>query len=196
MRPKLLTSQTTSAAALLIAAALALILLRSGSAYAHAGYESSTPADGEVLAESPPEVHVYTSQEMARSGGLPVLTVVNDAGDVLNDSTTLDDEDRTHVFAELPPELPDGRYTVIWHTISDEDGEEAQGAFHFYVGDGPSGTTPPAASETPAGSATPSPSPDDDGDDGGIPAWALVVGVLAGVVAGGGAGAVIGRRRA
>jgi hypothetical protein len=134
---------------------------------------------------------------MARSGGLPTLTVVNDGGDVLNESTTLDDEDRTHVFAELPPELPEGRYTVIWHTVSDEDGEEAQGAFHFYVGAGPGETSAPA-SGTATQEATASPAPTNGGgdDDGGIPAWTLIVGVAGGLVAGGAAGVAFGKRRA
>ena len=192
-------SLANSGAAFFIAATLAFLAAQPGPAFAHAGYESSTPTDGEVLAESPAQVDVYTSQEMARSGGLPTLTIVNEAGDILNDGSTLDDEDRTHVFADLPPELPDGRYTVIWHTVSDEDGEEAQGAFHFYVGEGPSATPAPGeadgASATPAATATPGLSPSGDGGDGGgIPLWALIAGVAAGVVVGGGAGLALGRR--
>jgi methionine-rich copper-binding protein CopC len=177
--------------------ALAGLVLPAGPAGAHAGYERSEPAEGAVLAESPPRVDAWFAQEMRRSQGLPVMTVVNDAGDVLNpDGAALDDADRTHMSAELPPALPEGRYTVIWHTLSDEDGEEAQGAFHFYVGAGPQDATPPAG-ETPTPlpesptptlpGPTPTPAAGADGDSGGgsdVPLWTLFVGIAAGAAAG------------
>ena len=97
------------------------------SASAHANYESSTPADGEVVPEGPERVDVFYSQEVARSGGLPILFVANQSGDVIADEAVLDDEDRTHISIELPPALPDGRYTVIWHTLSDEDARGGAG---------------------------------------------------------------------
>lgn len=167
-------------------------------ASAHAGYDHSTPGDGEVVAESPEVIDVYFGQEMTRSGGLPSLVVVNEAGDQVDLGATLDDNDRKHVSIEMPPSMPDGRYTVIWHSLSDEDGEDAQGAFHYYVGTGPA---PVASGEAPSGTATagptvaPTAAPSDDGDDGGVPVWALVAGVIAGlVVGGGGALALAGRK--
>jgi methionine-rich copper-binding protein CopC len=197
-------------APLLVAIALAGLVVSTGSAGAHARYERSEPADGAVLAQSPERVDMWTSQEMARSGGLPVLTVVNDSGDVLNEEgAVLDDDDRTHVFAELPPALPDGRYTVIWHTLSDEDGEEARGAFHYYVGEGPAGggtATPaeetaepiaetPTAEPTAVASPTPAPSGADGGDDDDVPVWALVLGIAGGAIVGGGGGYLVARGR-
>jgi methionine-rich copper-binding protein CopC len=189
------------AATLLILTAIALagLVLPAGSAEAHADYERSEPADGAVLAESPPRVDAWFGQEMRRAEGLPVMIVVNEAGDVLNpEGAALDDSDRTHMSAELPPALPDGRYTVIWHTLSDEDGEEAQGAFHFYVGAGPSEATPPAGEtpteaaasptpppSTPTTAATPDAASDDDGGGGSdVPLWILFVGIAAGAAVG------------
>jgi hypothetical protein len=147
-------------------------------------------------------VDVYFGQEMARSGGLPLLIVVNDSGDQVDLGATLDDADRTHLFAELAPSLPEGRYTVIWHTLSDEDGEEAQGAFHFYVGQPPVQETPSARPTLPD-KGTPAPTPTaapteppnvDNGGDDGAPVWLLVVGVLVALAIGGGVGLAIGRR--
>lgn len=186
---------------LLVAGALAGLAIDAGPAMAHANYESSTPADGEVVDESPETVEVRFSQEMRRSGGLPTAIVVNESGDTISLETELSDEDRTLITIDLPPALPDGRYSVIWHNLSDEDGEEAQGAFHFYVGEGPgdggSGgeTPPPGNGETPAPTeppSTPEPEPSDDGDDG-VPVWGLIVAIAASVVVAGGAGVVIGR---
>jgi methionine-rich copper-binding protein CopC len=181
----------------LIAATFVAVLSTTNGAEAHAGYESSTPGDGEVVAEAPAVVEVRFGQEMGRSGGLPTLIVVNEAGDQVDLGAVLSDDDRTVITAELAPSLPDGRYTVIWHTLSDEDGEEAQGAFHFYVGSGPdaqpTGEATRAAATTPTASATPE---DNDGDEDGdgVPLWLLVAGIAAGAVGGAAVGLVIGRR--
>lgn len=205
------------ALALAISVALAGLALPAGSAQAHANYERSEPAEGAVVAEPPERVDVWFTQEMRRSGGLPTMVVVNQSGDIVSFETVLDDEDRTHMYVELPPALPPGRYTVIWHTLSDEDGEEAQGAFHFFIGEGPGETPSPPDQETPAATPepveeTPGPSPPDAGptptpatppapeevpedDGGGLPVWALIAGVVGGLVVGGGAGALMGRRR-
>lgn len=189
-----------SLGAAVIALTVALSLVPGSRVSAHAKYERSEPADGAVLEKAPPRVDVWFSQEMARKGGLPSLVVVNDVGDQVDLGSVLDDNDRKHVFADLAPALPEGRYTVIWHTLSDEDAEEAQGAFHFYVGTGPGESTPapatPAAERTPSPTtATPSPPLTEAGSDGGLPAWALAVGILAGAAAGGAGGYATGRRR-
>lgn len=186
-----------TAAVLFAAVAAAGLLTGPRNASAHADLESSTPGDGEVVAEAPARVDAYFSQEMARSGGLPTMVVVNEAGDVLSEEAVLDDADRTHLSVELPPALPDGRYTVIWHTLSDEDGEEAQGAFHFYVGEGPSETEPAAPA---TGGATASPAPavpgESAGDDGnGVSTAVLIAAVAAAAVLGCAGGFALGRRR-
>jgi hypothetical protein len=138
--------------------------------------------------------------------------VVNDTGDDVQSRSVLDDGNRKHMFAELPPSLPPGRYTIIWHTLSDEDGEEAEGAFHFYVGTGPtSGTsTPVATTQTPAGSPTSTPrnsapaptsTPNTNGGNGdeGVSAGAVISmiagSLVAGVAVGGGATWLLMRQR-
>lgn len=186
--------------AAVIALTVTLSLVPESLVSAHAKYERSEPADGVVLEKAPLQVDVWFSQEMARKGELPSLVVVNDVGDQVDMGSILDDNDRKHIVAQLAPALPEGRYTVIWHTLSDEDAEEAQGAFHFYVGIGPGESTAapatPAAEKTPsATTATPPPPLAEGGSDGGLPAWALAVGILAGAAAGGAGGYATGRRR-
>lgn len=185
-----------SLAVIIVMVTISLADLRS--VLAHSEYDHSTPGDGEVLATAPAKVDVFFSEEMARSGGLPTLIVVNGSGDKVDQGSVLDDNDRKHMSADLEPDLPDGRYTVIWHTLSADDNEEAHGAFHFYVGAGPSPSTPggtPAAttpsSRTPAPAATPTPKTDDGGSD--FPVWAILVGLAAGVIVGGGSGIAVGR---
>jgi len=194
-RPHLLTISTFA-----IVSALLLAALLTGSgrqAFAHAGYDESTPADGETVSESPERVDVFFGQEIARQGGLPTMIVVNVFGDLVANEPTLDDTNRKHMYIDLPAALGVGRYTVLWHTLSDEDGEEAQGAFHFFVGEVPGETT---AATTPPAAATASPLPTiiDGGDgDGGndVPLWALIGGIAASLAAGLGVGVALAARR-
>lgn len=181
--------------------AIAGLAMPASPALAHAYYERSVPAEGEVVAESPETIEIYFSQEMRRSGGLPAAIVVNESGDVVSLEAALSDEDRTLITVDLAPALPDGRYTVIWHNLSDADGDESQGAFHFYVGEGPpdaGGATPPSPNDETPATPTPAPAepPDgaDDGDDG-VPLWGLIAGIVAAAVISGGAGLAIGRSR-
>jgi len=198
-----MTTQNSSHLPTLYAAAITIALLLAAllsggaqQAFAHAGYEESTPADGETVAESPERVDVFFGQEIARLGGLPTMIVVNQFGDLISDDPVLDDTDRKHMYVDLPPALGTGRYSVIWHTLSDEDGEEAQGAFHFFVGEVSGGTA--SATPTPA-AATISPPPTINGDDedGGsdVPLWALIGGITASLAAGLGVGVALAARR-
>ncbi len=189
---------TVNAAAIVTALLLAALLTGGEQrAFAHAGYHESTPADSETVTESPERVDVFFTQEIARLGGLPTMTVVNVFGDIIADEPVLDDTNRKHVYVDLPAALGTGRYTVIWHTLSDEDGEEAQGAFHFFVGEAPDDTA--SATTTPA-AATVSPPPTvinaGGGDDGGgVPLWALIGGIAASLAAGLGVGVALAARR-
>lgn len=167
----------------------------------------------------PATIELVFSQEVARSGGLPEVIVVNGSGDQVDLGATLNDDDRTLITIEMPPAMPDGRYTVIWHTLSDEDGEEARGAYDFFVGaettpidESPQptpantdGATPanrtkvppsfPTASGT-AGPASETPGGDSDDDDSsGIPLWVLIGGIAAGAAIGFAGGMATGRRK-
>ena len=186
-----------SASAIVLALLAALFMGGGQRAFAHAGYEESTPADGETVTESPARVDVFFGQEIARQGGLPTMIVVNAFGDLIADEPVLDDTDRKHIYVDLPAALGTGRYTVIWHTLSDEDGEEARGAFHFFVGEAPAGTAS-ATTKPVAATASPPPTVIDagGGDDGNnVPLWALIGAVAASLVAGLGVGVALAARR-
>lgn len=197
-RPSLLKSVTTT----LIVSALVLIgMALAARVQAHADYERSEPGDGASVASSPPRVDVWFGQEIRRSGGLPTLTVVNKSGDTVSRNSVLDDRDRTHMSAELGSSLAPGRYTVIWRTLSDGDGEEAEGAFHFYVGvESPLEPSVAASQSTAAPSIATVPStitpidraPDNNSDNGPL-LWGLL-GVGGGFVAGAVAGSFLSGR--
>lgn len=119
-------------------AMLVLLLAFAPAASAHAGLESSDPADGAVVPDSPTQI-VLTFTEppdpdlsivrLLDAGGAPVTT---------GDATVTAGKTLT---VPIPEPLADGVYTVIYRVVSSADGHVTAGAFAFGVGD----TAAPAA---------------------------------------------------
>lgn len=117
-----------------LVALLALTLASPRPAAAHARYESSFPAKGEVLATSPDRVEITFTQEIQRVSGAYDISVNKDRGpSVTAGPAVIDEDDRRIMRVPLQPDLAPGRYVVNWRNVSDEDGDEATGAFSFYV---------------------------------------------------------------
>jgi len=112
------------------------LLIPAGRAFAHAGYDHSTPAKDEVVPTAPVQVDAYFKQKTFRQTGAFYLRVYADDNttQVSQGDGTLDDIDRHHMSAALPAGLPKGRYIVHWATQSDEDGESDSGMYCFYIG--------------------------------------------------------------
>ena len=105
---------------------------------AHSGFERSEPAQGQLLPEPPARVDIWFSQEVLKQEGANFVRVFDGDGAQVSDGDgTVDDDDRTHVYSALPPDLPDGRYIVRWKSTSDEDQDTTEGVFCFYVGGEP-----------------------------------------------------------
>jgi methionine-rich copper-binding protein CopC len=116
------------------AAALVLAAIPAG-IFAHARYDHSNPTPGQVVATSPPAVDIYTAQDMRKTAGADVITVTDAAQNhVDTGNTVVDDANRRHFSVGLQPNLPPGRYLVVFKTLSDQDGEADSGQFAFYVG--------------------------------------------------------------
>jgi methionine-rich copper-binding protein CopC len=121
-------------AALTVVAAVAAFANAPG-ASAHARYQDSTPARGEVLEASPPEVSITFTQELQRIAGTYSISVTNAAGvEFTAAPAVIASEDRRVMTAELQPGLPPGRYVVRFTNVSDADGDAWAGGFSFYVG--------------------------------------------------------------
>jgi len=185
---------------LVAVALLAVALGASTQVFAHAGYKRSEPGKDVVQLTPPTRVDAWFTQEVFRREGANFVRVFSDAGEqVSGGDGEYDDDDRTHIFATLPPDLPAGRYVVRWMTTSDADGDTDDGAFCFYVTVGPSpeqqaecaalaeepaptaagGTAEPTAEPTAAPTADDTP-PAEDGDGGST---RVILGAIAGVVA-------------
>ena len=185
----------------LVLAASVVLGLRATGVFAHAEYERSTPAKDEVAATAPAQLDVYFTQEVFREAGANFVRVFNDAGTQVSDGDgVIDDSDRKHLTATLPPGLPNGRYIVRWQTLSDADGDDDEGAFCFYVVVPPTAEqaaecaafdeAEPTPSETAAeASPTATTTPDDSegSSNTGIIVGAIVAVAAVVVVIGGGA---------
>jgi methionine-rich copper-binding protein CopC len=196
----------------LVITALAALLLIPSSVYAHADYESSTPARDEVVAAAPAQVDVFFTQEVARQEGRYFVRVFDDSGTQVSDGDgVIDDDDRTHISTSLQSGLPAGRYIVRWLTLSFEDGDDDEGAFCFFIaveptqaeadecaalagdeGETPAAPTEPSAAtgeptqagpgETPAVSPSPTEADTADGEDDDN-STVLIVAIVGAVIA-------------
>jgi methionine-rich copper-binding protein CopC len=121
-----------AATVLLLLAGLALTA--TGQASAHARYEDSTPAKGELLASSPADVSITFSQDIQKISGTYTISVKDAAGtEWTSGPAVISDSNRASMSAPLQAALPANRYIVRWTNVSDADGDPAEGAFSFYV---------------------------------------------------------------
>jgi len=149
----------------------------------------SIPAVDERLAESPPQVTLWFSDELVTRES--TLKVFNEDGQQVDSGdgyVDLNDPDHASMIVILPP-LPEGVYTVRWRAVSIDDGDVAEDEFDFIIGNATprlnstptiappvESTTPPTTSLTPETSPIPTASNIEES----TPSW-LPIGVVAGV---------------
>jgi methionine-rich copper-binding protein CopC len=121
------------AAGLLALAAITTVL-------GHASPERFDPGPGAVLDAAPARVDGWFTQDIRRQEDESFLRVYRLEADgslgqrVDTDTTTIDDEDRRHMFVDLTPDTGPGEYAVAWQTLSDEDDELDGDCYRFFVG--------------------------------------------------------------
>ncbi len=112
-----------------------LLLGMAATAGAHdAVITKSTPANGELLVESPSEVMAWFAEELV--SGESTMTVFSAEGKQVDNGdggVNLNDPDHASMIVTLPP-LSDGSYTVQWRATL-LDGDSSEGAFAFAVGE-------------------------------------------------------------
>lgn len=166
-----MTARTGSA---LLAALLLLLAVAAPPAAAHTDLASTTPADGERLAEPPAEVTLVFTAEVLELGAAVAVTGpagLLDAGPPVVDGAS--------VTAALPAGLPGGDYEVAWR-VTAADGHPISGTFTFSVAAAPAPTT----SETTAAPATTSSDVAAAPPEGRAPAsrwWLFAAAVVLGV---------------
>ncbi len=121
------------AAGLLALAAITTVL-------GHASPERFDPGPGAVLDAAPARVDGWFTQDIRRQEDESFLRVYRLEADgslgqrVDTDTTTIDDEDRRHMFVDLTPDTGPGEYAVAWQTLSDEDDELDGDCYRFFIG--------------------------------------------------------------
>ncbi|WP_019122050.1 copper resistance protein CopC [Brevibacillus massiliensis] len=119
-------------------------------ASAHAYLISSTPANGEVM-ENSPALLALSFSEPLEQGLYEVQLYDWNARLVELPSVGLTPGNASKVTALLP-DLPQGTYTVRWNVLS-ADGHPVHGVFSFFVGQPSNGSVSPLPAERPASEA-------------------------------------------
>ncbi len=140
---------------LAVLGALALVSVVVTRVYAHAGYARSEPGAGAVIATAPSEVVIWFGQDMFRRAGENGIEVLGpDGAAVQTGAAAINDDDRRILSVPLAAGLTPGAYTVNWHTLSAEDGDDAEGSFTFTYDPAAAVTSTPMQPD-----ATPTPLP-------------------------------------
>jgi copper transport protein len=122
--------------ALIVAGLVAAGLVLPGpAAHAHALLRSSSPANGDVLESSPPEVVISFTEPPDH--GLSQIQVFDSNGSAV-ETGPLEGIPGDPRGLKVPlPGLPEGTYTVSWRVLSTADGHVTTGSFAFGVGVAP-----------------------------------------------------------
>ena len=115
------------ARAAVVAVGLSFAFAGAGAA-AHSRPETTTPANGEVVAQAPALITISFDKPMR----ITRIELTNAGGDAFALERT-DEMAPVTRFEATPPPLPAGRYTVKWRGLS-ADGHPMGGRFSFEVG--------------------------------------------------------------
>lgn len=144
-------------AALVAAVAAVAALAGGGTASAHTGFESSSPADSDTIVDPVGEVTIrFTGSATPAGDGFVAL---DGDGTVRTPTGVATPDDRTFVLAFDPP-LAGGTVGIRWR-VAAADSHPIEGAFSFTV-TAPTPTTTPATTPTTDPPPTTTPATDED----------------------------------
>jgi copper transport protein len=136
--------------AIRLLSALATVLfvgLLPATAWAHANLERADPAPGSQLDQPPHQIQLFFSEAVDGSfSHVQLLDAQRNAVD-RGDSHVAPDDPRS-LIVSIPDHLPNGVYTVSWHTVSAVDGHTVDGAYPLIFGPMPAEGVPVATTAT------------------------------------------------
>jgi copper transport protein len=120
---------------LLIACAIAFLITAGirASASAHATLGSSDPPANEVISQSPGRVELTFTEAVEETYTKVILVDQNNAV-VPGTSLSFDQSNPRLVRMKIPDDLARGTYSVVWRTLSADDGHRFSGYFAFTIG--------------------------------------------------------------
>ena len=186
--------KTLTLAALLAIAVAAMLV---PTALAHSRPVRFDPAPGAILASAPTTVTGWFSNDLRRDPANTFLHVIDGLNRRVDQGEPVLSTDRRQMSVTLASGLGEGHYLIHWSALDDGDGHTSTGCYVFFVGQAAADTAVRGGDQLDGGSRCPAvaaPEPDDEGtassensgveDDGGVPVWALLGGVLGGVAMG------------
>ncbi len=111
---------------------LAMLLMAPNGADAHAFITESSPEANAVVPEAPASVEMTFSEPLEWSYSKAEL--YDQTGNAVANTSVHRGASDYDMVLELPSDLPDGTYSVLWRTLSTADGHTAQNYFAFTVG--------------------------------------------------------------
>ncbi|MEA2573893.1 MAG: copper resistance protein [Chloroflexia bacterium] len=128
-------------ACMVMAALLLVAAVGPSIALAHAKLQSSAPADGATVTSGLTQVTLAFSEELSVDQSNAQLASAN--GSPVTGATSAVDRANRNNMTITTPALADGKYTVAWRAVTEDDNGITNGTFSFTVGsaDGGGATT-------------------------------------------------------
>ncbi len=168
-----------------------LLTIASGTVFAHAKVDSSTPGIGAVVNTAPTSISVHTLENMKPGAQFSNLFVYGPSGDLISQGDAkIPLSQPKEMSVAIKPEK-DGVYVVRWITVSADDGDPDQGAFTFTVKSGATSSSQ-SSSVRPANTVKAAPA----SNTNSFPTLPVVITSLIALLVGLGAGFGLGRSRA
>lgn len=108
---------------------VALLCLAATAVSAHAQLKTADPADKATITTSPAQVTLTFSEETSATKS--TASVVDASGAVVSTGFQVDLNERTKMTIALKPSLPNGVYTVKFHTLTEDDNAMVDGTTTF-----------------------------------------------------------------
>ncbi|MGC4107425.1 MAG: copper resistance protein CopC [Thermomicrobiales bacterium] len=99
---------------------------------AHAAYKSSDPANGAIVSTVPTAITATFTERLEPTESW--LQLYDSTGAEVEGTTLSFGSDEYTMTLAVPSGLPKGTYSVLWRTLSNDDGHTANGYFTFTVG--------------------------------------------------------------
>lgn len=125
-------ARRTARALLLAISLIFFVALAPRTVLAHAQLDTSDPPANAILPASPEAITLTFTERLEHSGTNARL--FNQDGEEVGGASYRPGAGAKELILEVPPDLPNGTYSVVWQTLSIDDGHPAQGYFAFTIG--------------------------------------------------------------
>ncbi|MDQ3930512.1 MAG: copper resistance protein CopC [Chloroflexota bacterium] len=125
--------------AIAVAALLLMAVVGPHVALAHAHLESSSPANGATVTSGLTQVTLTFTEEMNVDQSNAQLAAAD--GTPVSGATSAVDRANRNTMTITTPALADGKYTVTWRAVTEDDNGITNGTFSFTVDSGGSTTS-------------------------------------------------------